>query len=121
MKQHMMKQLIAISYKNNKLDEKVVFKIACLLLRKDLKRYVRALKNYEKKRTVTVSLPSISRELIHKNEYLLKKIFPKKEILYKKDPLLMAGVRFSHHDTIFEMSLRNTLEQIAAHAGETDR
>ncbi|MDE2590552.1 MAG: hypothetical protein KGL95_12915, partial [Patescibacteria group bacterium] len=54
------KTLVVESYTRDQLDENKVNRIAKVLSRKDLKTYIRGLKLEEKKRVVTVALPSAS-------------------------------------------------------------
>lgn len=109
MKKNVLKYLISQSYKDRQLDEKMVQSISDSLTRKDLKEYIKALKNEEKKRSITVILP-------HKANQEEKKIFqnnfPDKEIIFLEDPSLIVGVKIIDKDNIYDLNLKSNLEDI---------
>jgi len=106
------KHLVLASYKNNELNQGKVEQIANLLSKKELKNYIRELKQYEKKRTVVISLPY----LLEKNDQdKIASLFKGKKIIYMIDSSLVVGIKVIDNDLISEYNLKNTLEQIASH------
>jgi hypothetical protein len=103
-------RLVKASYVNNKLDEKIVNKIASLISRSDLKKYIDGLKLSEKKKTLIVSSSSDNQDVKK-----LKELFPHKKIIIKKDPSLMLGIRIVDNDIAYEFTLKNTLDKIVEH------
>ncbi|OGH24875.1 MAG: hypothetical protein A3B47_02060 [Candidatus Levybacteria bacterium RIFCSPLOWO2_01_FULL_39_24] len=101
------KNLILASYRNSNLDQKKVNKIASLISRSDLKKYINGLKLAEKKKNLTISAP-ISSQSLKKFENL----FPHKKIVLKKDPSLMLGVQIIDNDIVYEFTLKNSLDKI---------
>ncbi|MFH1833102.1 MAG: hypothetical protein ABH816_02945 [Candidatus Levyibacteriota bacterium] len=111
------KKLILESYTKNNLDQKKVERIAERLTRKELKHYIKALKNLELQRSVIVSSP---RPLKGENIKNLKNMFGSKKIIYNLDPNLILGMRIQDNDILYEMDLKNTLDDLAKYIGETN-
>ncbi len=107
MTKKLLKQLIQESYKNGQLDEKQVFAIADLLTREELKEYIKFLRAAEKKRTIYIESAKITDDLM-----LLKDIFPKKRIIFKENPSLLAGIRIINNDDIFNFNVLKNLNDI---------
>lgn len=103
-------QLILISYKNDNLDQEKVNKIATLLSKPDLKKYINGLKLHEKKKSLIVSTPINNQELKK-----FQKLFPNKKIIFKKDPSLMLGVTIVDNDMVYEFALKNCLDKIISY------
>ena len=109
MDKKLLKQLILISYKNGKLNSEIVSKIAEKLTRQQLKLYIQALKNAEKLQNVYIDAPiEPQKDTIN----AIKTIFPNKNILTRTDKSLLVGTKIMYNDDIFEMSLKNSLDQI---------
>lgn len=103
-------KLVLESYSNNFLNQRKVNRIAGLISKSDLKKYINALKLTEKKKTLIISSP------INNNDYKkFEKIFPNKKIIFKKDPSLMLGVKIVDNDTIYEFTLKNYLDKITSY------
>lgn len=104
------KKLAIASYTKGKLDYTKVKKIIKFLKRSELKLYIKAIKNYENNKTVTVFIPSI----VERKNILtdLKKIFPEKKIVFKKDQSLIAGIRIIDNDIVYDTNIKNTLENL---------
>jgi len=100
-------KLIQASYNGNCLDQKKVNKIASLISKPDLKKYINGLKLVEKKKNLIISSP-INDQDLRKFENL----FPKKKIILKKDSSLMLGVRVVDNDIAYEFTLKNSLDKI---------
>jgi len=100
--------LVAESYTKETLDEKKVNRIAKVLNRKDLKTYIRGLKLSEKKRVVTVALPSAS--VYNNTKKIFLDLFPGKTVSFQEDKLLMLGGKIQSNDMVYDFSLKNRLE-----------
>jgi hypothetical protein len=100
-------KLISASYKDNYLDEKKVNKIASLISKADLKKYINGLKLTERKKSVIVSSPINNQDL-----KIFEKLFPHKKIVLKKDSSLMLGVQIVDNDIVYEFTLKNSLDKI---------
>ncbi len=109
MNKKLLKQLVVTSYKNNVLDPEIVTQIADKLNKRELKQYIKALKNAERQRSVFVETPFTNQKFIEDN---LREIFPSKKIVVKNDPSLLLGARISYVDDIFNMNLKYSLESI---------
>jgi F0F1-type ATP synthase delta subunit len=113
MTRKIIKKLVLASYTNNNLDSKKVDKIAKLLNRQELKAYIKAIKNYEKGKSVTLLTPDSANNKTDVNE--LKKLFPDKKILLEQDKSLLAGIRIIDNDTIYDFNLKNTLQNLVSY------
>ncbi len=109
MNKKLLKELVLGSYKNGELDNEFVTQIAEKLDRAQLKQYINSLKQAEKLRNVYVESPfKLQKDLV--KEFKTK--FPDKKIMSHENPSLLAGTKITHNDDIFEMNLKNSLEQI---------
>ncbi len=102
--------LIAASYKGNLLIQKNVSKIASLISKTDLKKYINGLKMMEKKKSVFISSPTNDQDLRK-----FQKLFPNKKIIFTKNPSLMLGVSVVDNDMVYEFTLKNSLDRIIDH------
>jgi hypothetical protein len=109
-------KLALASYTNNKLDSKKVNKIVKHLKRKELKAYIKFIKNYEKSRSVVLLTPASSKNTNYIKE--LKKIFPDKKILLERDDSLIAGIRIIDNDTIYDFNIKNTLQNLVSYINQ---
>lgn len=100
-------KLVAASYKNSNLDQKKVNKIASLISKSDLKRYINGLKLRERKNSLIISSPSNNLDLRK-----FERLFPHKKIMLKKDPSLMLGMEIVDNDVVYEFTLKNSLDRI---------
>lgn len=105
-------QLVTLSYSGNFLDQEKVIEIVSHLKRKQLKLYLKALKNREKAISVTIILPSLPTD---KEQESFKKLFPNKKIVYNLDPNLLVGVKIVVNDDVYDLNLKHVLESIAFH------
>lgn len=107
MERKVLLELVQRSYTKGELDEDTVKRIAALLPRKTLKAYIKALKFFEKKRTVTIAVSSTSvldeKELMH--------YFPNKKVEMILDPSLLAGLHIEQDDIVYDYNLKQRLEQ----------
>ena len=104
-------KLVLESYTGEDISAKRVEKITCGISRKDLKMYIRALKNWERKTSVEILIPD---EKYKKNINLsmIKSLFPKKKIKYTIDSSLITGIKIINQDMVYDFNLKNTLENI---------
>ena len=111
------KKFVLASYTKDQLDEKKVKRITLMLSRSNLKQYIKYLKTYEKQNTVTIVVPN--EKFLGKNELerMFKGVLNGKKIKIEIDPSLIVGVRIIDNDSIYEYSLKNTLEKIGTHVG----
>ena len=107
--------LVFKSYAGRNLNSKKTKLIASMLNRKDLKKFISQLKNEENKRTVTIMLSGKNTS----NEAIFSRMFPNKQIVYKIDPSLIAGIKIIDNDRVFEFDLKNTFEELVNHIKES--
>ena len=114
MQKKLMQQIVDFSYTDDNLDEKKVIRFADLLSRKDLKSYINKLVTKEKKSTVLISSPVNPKK--YQKEF--EEIFTNKKMQFEIDQSLIAGVKIVSDDMIYEMSLKNTLEELNNYVNE---
>jgi F0F1-type ATP synthase delta subunit len=110
MNKQIIKQLVSDSYTDGELDAGKVMKIADILRQSELKEYIHAVKEFEKKTTVLVTVPS--QTMSNDIQESMQELFPKKKILLDYDPNLILGVKVTDNDKVYEFTLRNTLEKM---------
>ncbi len=108
MTKNMIKKLAEVSYTKEKLDNKKVKRISRSLGREDLKVYIKDLKTMEAKKTVIVTVAT-DKGLTDIKSYF-NKIYPSKRIVFTIDESLLTGIRVVDFDNIYELSLKNFLE-----------
>ena len=116
MNKKIIKKLALESYTKDNLDSKKVDRIVKHLGRSDLKLYIKAIKNYEGSRTVTLLLPSISDRISLVKE--IEKLFPNKKIVIRIDENLIAGIRIIDNDSVYDFNMQNTLENLVSHVNQ---
>ena len=114
MNRQTLKQLVIESYSDGELAADKVNKIADLLTKKELRLYIKALKNWERQNKLFVEVPNDDKIDLEE----LQSIFPDKRIVVNVDPSLLLGMRLQSNDDIFEISLKNTLDKITEHIEE---
>lgn len=100
-------KLVAASYKNEYLDQKKVTRIAALISKTDLKKYINGLKLAEKKKSLIVSSPVNNQDV-----KTFEKLFPHKKIIFRKDSSLLLGMQVVDNDIVYEFTLKNSLDRI---------
>lgn len=113
--QKKIKALVSISYKKDSLDKDMVNVIAKHLTKRDVKRYIRELKNVENGKNVVMFLP-----VLDNTKSIFGKLFPKKTIIYKKDPSLLLGSRIIDNDILYEFDLKDTLDNMISYIQSYD-
>jgi F0F1-type ATP synthase delta subunit len=99
-------KLVSASYKKDELDSESVKKIASLLSRRDLKAYIRSLKLSEKARAISLVLPMKS---VY-NKTTFEALFQGKQITVSEDPSLLLGLKIIDNDMVYDMTLKDRLE-----------
>ncbi len=108
-------QLVKQSIINNRLDEKKVTEFANQMNRKHLKAYIDSLKKWVLEHTITVE-SAIDIDERTKDEF--RKYFTDKQVVFEKNPDLLIGTRIIDNDTIYEMNLKDTLQNLQAYITE---
>ncbi|CAN5210663.1 hypothetical protein BH09PAT1_BH09PAT1_7660 [soil metagenome] len=115
MNRQTLKQLVLESYsESGDLEPAKINKIADLLTKKELRLYIKTLKNWERQNKILIEVPN--EDKIDLGE--LKEMFPTKKFVVSVDPSLLLGMRLQDNDDVFEMSLKNTLDKITEHIEE---
>lgn len=115
MKRYLFQQLVPASYTKNELDEATVNKVASLLRKRELKRYIRALRMNEQKRSVTIASAF---PLDKKDEEVITDMYPNKKIITQTDPSLLLGLRIQDNDMIYQLNLCDTLNRMSEYIEE---
>ncbi len=110
MTKRLLQQLVLASYQDEDLDAHNVDEISKRLSTKDLKAYLRALKLMEQQKKIYIAMPSASVYNTSKKD--LKKLFPKKELVFTEDPSLLLGMRLIDNDMVYDMNLKSRLENV---------
>ncbi len=108
MKKTDIKHVANASFTKDKLDEAKVKKVSKQLKRADLKVYIRELKDIESKKTVQITVPN-EEGLLEMRKYFMK-LYPDKKLLFGIDESLIGGIRVIDYDNIYELSIKNFLE-----------
>jgi F0F1-type ATP synthase delta subunit len=107
------KKLAIVSYTNSLLDAKKINRIAKLLNRSQLKRYIQFLKSLEKSKTVKIVMAKLDAK--SGLEKQIKSKFPNKRLEFLEDKSLIAGIKLIDNDNIYDFSLANTLENLVSY------
>lgn len=110
------RNLALASYTNNQLDNKKVNRISKILTRSELKEFIKAVKNVEKSKTVTVYSAKISAGESLKKE--IGKSFQNKKIEIKEDKKLIAGIKIIDNDNVYDFNLRNNLKNLVSYINQ---
>lgn len=109
MDKKLIKKLAIASYTNNKLDEENVNRIAKNLNRRELREYIKALRDLQNKNTVYVDYSS---ELDDNYKRQIEGIFPNKAVIFRRNKDLILGIRITENDIVSNINLNNSLKQI---------
>lgn len=112
MDKKIIKRLAIASYKDNKLDEDNVNRIAVNLNRRELRGYIKALRDLQNKYTVYVDYAS-HLEDNYKREIV--GLFPNKSVIFREDKDLVLGIKITENDIVSNINLSNSLSQITAY------
>jgi F0F1-type ATP synthase delta subunit len=112
------KKIAMASYTTNELDIKKVKRISKFLTRNSLKQYIKELKLLENQKTITVLTPSLNKNSQNELRKQFAKIFTEKKIIIENDSSLLLGVKVVDNDLIYDLSLKNTLNNLNKHINE---
>ncbi|EKD86726.1 MAG: hypothetical protein ACD_37C00168G0001 [uncultured bacterium] len=101
--------LALYSFKKNNLDLAKFKRISRVLKKSDLRTYLKALKRLIDKQTVYISIPE-NNEIKAFVQKTFSVIYPEKKIEITIDSTLLAGVKIRNYDNIYELSLKDLLE-----------
>lgn len=104
-----LKKFAELSYNKDLLDEQTVARIADKLSRKDLKAYIRALQNEERKREVYITSASA---LSAQDKKEIEKVYSDKKVLFSVDPSMITGIKVVEDDQEYEINLNKTFDDI---------
>jgi len=110
------KKLASASYTNEFLDSKKVNRIAKLLNRNELKRYIKFLKSLEQSKTVRIIMSKLEGKSLITKE--LKAKFPNKRLEFSEDKSLIAGLKLVDNDNIYDFNLKNTFENLVSYINQ---
>lgn len=110
------KNLANLSYNKNNLSKNIVNKIVKLLSRLELKQYIKAIKNIENNKTITIITSDIKN--ITNIEKDVEKLFLNKKIIVKEDKSIISGIRIINKDTIYDFNLKNNLENLVSYINQ---
>jgi F0F1-type ATP synthase delta subunit len=103
------KNLVELSYEDGQLNPEAVELIISRLSRKELKQYIRFLKQEENKKHVFVTS---AKQINNKSREKIQHLFPKKQISYYMDPSMISGIKIVENDTEYEVNLDKTFHDI---------
>ncbi len=109
------KKIALASYTKNELDSKKVKRIAGFLTRNNLKRYIKELKLLENQKTITILTPAFSKKVQNDVRKQFAKVFADRKVIIDNDPSLILGVKVIDNDLIYDLSLKNTLNNLNMH------
>lgn len=115
MTKDILKELMRVSIVDGSLDEKVVKTIALSLKRRELKQYIKALRNWEKEQSIIIKAAKTPRDIDKK---LITSLFPNKCIHYKTSPSLLLGVKIIDNDMEYELNLKSKLEKMLSYVSK---
>ena len=118
MQKSQLKNLVQYSYNNGRLDESAVETIADKLERKELKAYLRLLKQEQQKKEVIVIA---AQELTNEEKQKLESLYPEKRVVYSIDASMISGVKVIENDQEFEINMNSTFHDIMSFLNNYDR
>ena len=108
-------KLVAVSVKNNELQKDKIDYIANKLSRQNLKLFITALRKWIKEHTVYIEY-AIEPSNDLKKEF--EDVYRGKRVVFLHNSNLMVGIRVTENDTIYEMNLHNTLEDLTQYINQ---
>jgi len=108
------KNLASASYTRNSLDLKKINRITKHLTKVELKQFIKELKIIENKKKVHVFLANPASLAVKKQ---LKKLYPGKDVIFKEDKTLIAGIKIIDSDLVLEQNIKNNFNKIVNHIG----
>lgn len=117
MKQAVIKKLAQESFIDDSLNEKRVNLIVARLKRKDLRSYIKTLKLIQQRQTVNVEVSSAVDEMVGQD---LQLRFPDKKIVYTINKDILAGMKITDNDILYDFSIENKIDRLVKHLYETN-
>ena|ERR1039457_6970681 len=111
------KSLALLSYDNCQLDANAIDLISSRLNRRELKDYIRFLKQIENEKQVIVTVP---KQLENKDKEKIQLLFPDKTIIYLTDPEMISGIKITNGDVEYEISINQIFHDIINHISKYD-
>ncbi|MEK7186571.1 MAG: hypothetical protein AAB675_04415 [Patescibacteria group bacterium] len=112
------RKLAEITYVDREINRNILKKASLKLTKKELKIYIKSLKNIQKKIFLKVYVPSKKIFTIEFRKSL-EKFFENKELEVIEDPSLMAGLRIVDNDMIYELNLKDSMENMVDYLQKT--
>ena len=111
-------KLLALgSYTNKQLDAGKAKQISKLLKLTDLRAYIKELKKIESKKSVRLIIPN--KKMIGASALnSVKSSFRNKKVIVEEDPSLILGMKIVDNDLVYEVNLKNALENFKKHIVE---
>jgi len=109
MTKKLLDEIVEISFKENALDEKMIMDIASKLKRRELKAYVRRLRNELSKRSVMIISP---RSFSENAKNLFHQTFSDKIVTFETDPSYLLGVKIINGDMVYDQTLKGEFDHI---------
>lgn len=109
MTKRFLKEMIQASLTNKSLDEKKINTISAHLSRSELKVYLRALKNYTSKNSVTV-VSALALPTLVKKDFAQR--FSGKNLLFEIEPGLLFGVKIVEGDMVYDQTLSSSFQNL---------
>jgi hypothetical protein len=103
------KKMALASYTNDQLDENKANFVAKNIKKSYLKTYIKNLKTIETKKTVRITVPN-ENGIVEIQKYFTK-IYPGRKLVFDADESLISGIKVVDYDNVYELSLKNFLEQ----------
>lgn len=107
------KKLAMQSFKDDNLDIKKMKRIVQILRKKELKTYIKFIKNLKNEREIKVFTAVGMKD--KKTTDKITSIFPNKKVRYFIEPGIIAGIRITDNDMVYEFNLKDSLENLIAH------
>lgn len=111
------KKLALKTYSQASINTKMLDIVSKKLERKDLKAYINELKRINQNRIVKVYVPD-RKVLNYKLEKSISKFFEGRSLMILEEPELLAGIRIVDNDLIYELNLKDSLENMVEYLKE---
>ncbi len=102
-------KLVDMSFVDGILDEKSVNKIIGQLDGRELREFLKKLTEQEKMQHVYVDLTF---DLHDADKKKFKELFPKRQVVFRKDAELVFGIRITDNDMVYNFNMKDAFDQI---------
>ena len=107
-------QFVKLSLTNRKLDPKKISFIAKALAKKELSLYVRLLRLARREEKVVVTTAIEAPKPFMKS---IRNLFIDKDTFFFEDPAIIAGMKVSFSDFVFDATIKGYLERVKVEYG----